>query len=33
MVDIHREQTNLSAFDVQYGNYFEKIRTLADIRG
>jgi len=33
MVDIHREQKNLSAFDVRYGNYFEKIRTLADIHG
>jgi 5,5'-dehydrodivanillate O-demethylase len=33
MVDIHREQKNLSAFDVRYGNYFEKIRSLADIRG
>jgi len=33
MVDIRREGKNLSAFDVRYGNYFEKIRSLADIRG
>ncbi|HEV8020407.1 MAG TPA: Rieske 2Fe-2S domain-containing protein [Candidatus Lustribacter sp.] len=33
MVDIRREGKNLSAFEVRYDNYFEKIRSLADIRG
>lgn len=34
MVDIRRATVgNGAAFDVQYGNYFEKLQQLADIRG
>jgi 5,5'-dehydrodivanillate O-demethylase oxygenase subunit len=33
MVDIHREHNGMRAFEVQYGNYFEHIRDLADIKG
>jgi 5,5'-dehydrodivanillate O-demethylase len=33
MVDIRRESTGMRAFQNKYGNYFEKIRELADISG
>jgi len=33
MIDIRREHNGMRAFQVKYGNYFEKIRELADIRG
>jgi 5,5'-dehydrodivanillate O-demethylase len=33
MVDIRREHNGMRAFEVNYGNYFEGIRDLADIRG
>jgi 5,5'-dehydrodivanillate O-demethylase len=32
-IDIHREQTGLTPFQVEYDNYFEVIQDLADIRG
>ncbi len=33
MIDIRREHDGMRAFQVKYGNYFEHIRNLADIRG